>query len=91
MNKDEAVRQARDAMDEAYNIAIDNCSVPVKTRRIKKDGIADGMYGGIVTQPYQLKYEVDGGDQEGSRFEKMHMAIAQMINNNMNVIHLMKG
>ena len=87
MNKDEAVRQAGDAMDEAYDIAVDNCTVPMKIKKGKETGGVFGYYG----TPDPVKLEVDGGEQEYSRFEKMHIAIAQMINNNLNVIHLMKG
>ena len=88
MNKDEAVRQAKDAMDEAYDITVDNCTVPMKIKIGKETGGVFGYYG---TPTSNITYEVDGGEQEYSRFEKMHMAIAQMINNNLNVIHLMKG
>ena len=90
MNEDDAVEQARDVMEKAYDITVDHCLVPMKTRRVKKE---NGVFGYYVSEEkqYDIKYEVDGGEVERSRFEKMQIAIAAMINNNLNVVHMMRG
>ena len=87
MNKEEAIQQADDAMSEAYDITVNHCLVPMTTRRVNDNS----KIGGFGMNNYQLKYEVDGGETERSRFERMQISIAQMINNNMNVIRMMKG
>ena len=87
MNKEEAIQQADDAMSEAYDITVNHCLVPMTTRRVNDNS----KIGGFGMNNYQLKYEVDGGETERSRFERMQISIAQMINNNMNVIRMMKS
>ena len=90
MNEDDAVEQAREAMNKAYDITVDHCLVPMKTKRVKKENAVFGYYVSGEKQ-YDIKYEVDGGDAERSRFEKMQMAIAAMINNNFNVVNMMRN
>ena len=87
MNKEEAIQQADDAMSEAYDITVNHCLVPMTTRRVNDNN----KIGGFGMNNYQLKYEVDGGETERSRFERMQIQIAQMINNNMNVIRMMRS
>lgn len=87
MNKEEAIQQADDAMSEAYDITVTHCLVPMKTK--KGSGGGYGMFGYKKEEP--VTWEVDGGEAELSRFERMQIQIAQMINNNMNVIRMMRA